>query len=156
MKLKKLFTKKTAIAVGGVALVLILVLCLNTVPPIVLRLMPAEQTVAYYFKQYNAKNLRGMQSVEYRDISNYRFEFPLLEYTRLISCEELSKEDAVRLFDQKWLNSHPVYDFTACSVVYEIQYLGGWSVWSGRHGAVFYLVKETKYSNWMIVMWGQA
>jgi len=156
MKIKELFTRRT-IVMCGIAFVLALVLCIDTVPPITLRWMSAEQTVAYYFNQCNARNVQGMQSVYYRTITGGIEDYGLpLEYARLISCEERSKETVARLFPEKWLNSH-AYDLAVYWVTYEVWH------WDGNQRSVdwrssydFYLVKETKYSNWVIVMWGQA
>ena len=151
MKVKKLFVEKTLTVVCSIVLLLVVVF-----QPILPRWMSAEETVAYYFKQSNARNLRAMQSVVSFDITSgiRKYPFPFLVYVRLISCEEYSKEDVERLFYKKWLNSD-VYELAVCRVVYEVKH---WPVdwFDGRHSFDFYLVKETKYSNWIIVTWGNA
>jgi len=156
MKIKKLFKKKTAIVVGSIALVLALGIgCFVVFRPVPPRGMSAEQTIAYYFKQYNARNLRGMQSVSYRDLKASSYQFPFLLYAKLISCEERRESAQYYYYAQKW-DSVPVYDFTVCWVTYEVKHWGGDQGFDGPHSFYYYLVKETKDSNWMIVSWGNA
>ena len=156
MKLKELFTKKTAIIVGSVALMLALgfgwfVVFRSILPGG----MSAEQTVAYYYRQYNAKNLRGMQSVVYFDFGNIdRQEFSDMRYIRLISCEE-KKELPEGYFEPRWFDFRPVYDIAVLKVTYEVKYREGfYSVLDGSYTTYATLVKETKNSNWIIVMLG--
>ena len=165
MQVKNLFTKGVSVVVCGIALALVLI-SLNMVPPIPPegmstgetippRGMSAEETVAYYYQQYNAKNLQGMQSVCYRDVSATQSNgFPFLLYFRLISCEE-HRED-VRDDDPQWFGSQPVYDVTVCRVVHELKHWPFFQSLDGHNTFKYYLVKETKDSNWIIVSWGNA
>ena len=157
MKVKELFKKKSTIVVCGVALALALgfgwFVITHPTPP---RGMSAEQTVAYYFKQYNARNLYGMQSVVYRDItSGYHDRFRFFVYFRLISCEEY-KEDA-QYYELGWgPRPGPLYDVTTCWVTYDLKYWPFFQGLGGRNTARYYLVKETKDSDWIIVTWGNG
>lgn len=115
--------------------------------------MTAEETVQRFFSYWNEKNDKGMDSLEYEKLPKGGRELYYVNSLKLNSCIErknYNKKD----WNEPWF-SNP-YDVACVDTNFTIDVRKGSALTSGTYGYTFYLVKESKDADWMIVMYGQG
>lgn len=117
--------------------------------------MSPEETVQYYFLQFNNKNQSGMDSVVYKKMQGMDSDLGNLVYVKLNSCVE--EKDASKIeIENSWYNSP--YKISLVNVTFDINYKngGGDGFSNGKYEWKYYLVKENEKSDWIIVEWGMG
>lgn len=116
--------------------------------------LSAEETVRFYFENWNKQNYIKMNSVVKTAYLKHSW-LPNSDqnYIRLISCEE-HKANKTDYYRNEWYKEP--YDFTMVRVQFEPNYKSGnsASLRNQLYGWSFYLIKEKENSDWKIVMYG--
>lgn len=119
--------------------------------------MSPKETVTYYYEQWNRKDSEKMNSVVCtQDL--YYDDFVGFISVKLLECVEITDKNRVKEgFEPEWYDKKP-YDIAYVETTFDVQY-EDWtntSLINGKNYCGFYLVKDTKDSDWIIVSMGQG
>ncbi len=117
------------------------------------KLMTAEETVQKYFDYWNEKDEQGMRSLEYEKIPQGERQLDLLNSVKLDNCierENIDKSD----WCQPWYPDP--YDFTCVDTTFIVNAKEGSVFSSGTYYYNFWLVRESKDLDWIIVSFGMC
>lgn len=143
--------KKTLLFLVSVMLITIFTGCSEVIPP---ENMSPEETVNFYFKQYNKKNQQGMDSVVCANMKGVERDLGDLKYVKLLSYKEETDESKVNFQDAWYPNA---YKKAMVNVKFDINYKSGSGGGGHSNGEIegqYCLVKDNETSDWVIVMWG--
>ncbi|WP_249313659.1 DUF4829 domain-containing protein [Congzhengia minquanensis] len=138
-------------------LVLLIILCYTLYIPTRPHGMSPEETVNYYFEQYNDKNIKKINSITH---PSHRSNGAELDFNKLISVKVINlqeeKDSNKIFFDYKEVYSSPPYQVSMVRAKYDIQFKGefGSTTRSGINETNFYLIKKHEDSDWLIVSMG--
>ena len=125
-------------------------------PPAPSGLSP-EETVRYYYAQWNTRNNAGMNSVVHTPM-RYQEDFSGMISIKLLTCEEITDPDLIREgFETEWYEQAP-YQIAYVDTTFDIELRedSNTGFENGLNYCGYFLVKDSENSDWIIVSWGQG
>jgi len=112
-----------------------------------------EEIVELYFTYWSDKNESNMDSLVKESKRSADFDLQNLNFVTLESC--VKREDKGG-WNDAWFDNP--YDYVCVDVSFSVEYKSGFGGGfdNGTYKWQYYLVKETKDSDWIIVMWGSG